>query len=300
MSVRAATAPDPLQRARRRAAWAFLAPALLVLAAVAGWPLVRTVRFAFTDATLSRLEAARWVGWENFAWLLADGTWWRAVGNTLVFAGVSVAAELVLGLAIALVLQRAFPGRGLLRAVVLIPWAIPTVVSGRMWAWMFHDVYGVVNDALLRLGLLAAPRAWLADPVTAMGAIIVTDVWKTTPFMAFLLLAGLQTIPPEVHEAARADGAGAWRTFWRVTLPLLRPALLVALVFRTLDALRAFDLIYVMTSNSPETATVSVYARQQLIDFQEVGYGSAAAVLIFFLIAAVTAVYLTLLKVEAR
>ncbi len=189
-----------------------------------------------------------------------------------------------------------FPGRGLVRAAVLLPWAIPTVVSAQMWAWMYHDVYGVLNELLMRSGLLVEPMPWLAEPVSSMAAIILTDTWKATPFMALLLLAGLQTVPVEVHEAAQVDGMGRWGRFVHITLPLLRPAMLVALVFRTLDALRVFDLIYVMTSNSRDTASMAVYARQQLIDFQETGYGSAAFTLIFAIIACVSLGYVALLR----
>ena len=289
-----AAIPRPaLERWRTRTAWMFLAPSLAVLAVVAGWPLWRTARLAFTDAFLSRLSEAKWVGLENFRLLASDPDWWRSVLNTFVFTGCSVSLQLALGLGIALVLHQAFPGRGLLRALVLIPWAVPTVVSARMWHWMYHDVYGVLNDLLLRTGLISAPIAWLADDATAMGAVIVADVWKATPFMALLLLAGLQSIPRELYEAARVDGVGRLGGFLHVTLPLLRPAILVALVFRTLDALRVFDLIYVMTSNSRGTATMSVYARQQIVDFQEVGYGSAVSMAIVLVIALVTAIYLT-------
>jgi trehalose/maltose transport system permease protein len=284
------------ERWRRRAAWGFLAPALLLLAAVAGWPLLRTAGFAFTDAYLARLGEARWIGWENFRDLVVDPDWWRAVANTLVFTACSVSLQLALGLAFALVLHRAFPGRGLLRALVLVPWAIPTVVSARMWHWMAHDVYGVGNDLLLRLGWIGAPVAWLASDVSAMAVVIVADVWKATPFMALLLLAGLQSIPRELYEAARVDGVSRLAAFRHITWPLLQPAILVALVFRTLDALRVFDLVYVLTSNSPSTATMSVYARQQMIDFQEVGYGSAVSLCIFLVIALVTAAYLTTMR----
>ncbi len=287
---------DGLQAGRRRAAWLFLAPTLLLLAAVAGWPLLRTLLLSFTDAQLARPGEARWIGWENFAFLLQDPDWWRAVANTLVFTTLSVSAQLVLGLGVALALNARFPGRGLVRAAVLLPWAIPTVVSAQMWAWMYHDVYGVLNELLLRSGALDEPVPWLAEPVSSMAAIILTDTWKATPFMALLLLAGLQTVPGEVHEAAQVDGMGRWGRFVHITLPLLRPAMLVALVFRTLDALRVFDLIYVMTSNSRDTASMAVYARQQLIDFQETGYGSAASTLIFAIIACVSLGYVALLR----
>lgn len=287
-----------MPRYRLRAARWLLLPALALLALVAGWPLLRTIALAFTDATLAQPGPAAWVGLENFAYLASDRTWWRAVGNTLAFAAVSVALELALGLAVALVLRRVFPGSGLLRAVVLLPWAIPNVVSARMWAWMAHDVYGVLNDALLRLGVLAEPVAWLADPLTALGMVVVADVWKTTPFVALLLLAGLQAIPGELYEAARVDGAGPLRCFRHVTLPLLRPAIAVALVFRLLDALRVFDVVYVMLGTSRATTTVSVYARQQLIDFQDFGYGSAAAFAVFVLVALATVAVLTGLRVR--
>jgi trehalose/maltose transport system permease protein len=180
----------------------------------------------------------------------------------------------------------------LVRAIVLIPWAIPTVVSARMWNWMLHDQFGVVNDLLLRLGVISAPIAWTANTDTALWAVVMVDVWKATPFMALLILAGLQMLPGDIYEAARVDGIHPVRVFFRVTLPLIRPALLVAVVFRALDALRVFDLVYVLTANTAETQSMSVYARQQLVDFQEVGLGSAASTLVFLIIALMTVIYL--------
>jgi trehalose/maltose transport system permease protein len=273
---------------------------LLVLILVAGWPLARTIWFSFTDARLNSLSDYEFIGFENYLanydgeWfgLLTDPAWWRAVWNTVWFTLVSVSIETVLGLVVALILNASFPGRGLIRAIVLIPWAIPTVVSARMWNWMLHDQFGVVNDLLLRLGLIATPIAWTANSDTALWAVVMVDVWKTTPFMALLILAGLQMLPGDIYEAARVDGINPVRVFFRVTLPLIRPALLVAVIFRALDALRVFDLVYVLTSNAEETASMSVYARQQLVDFQEVGLGSAASTLIFLIIALLTIVYL--------
>jgi trehalose/maltose transport system permease protein len=286
-----------LTRERTRAAWMFVAPMVLVLAAVAGWPLLRTIWFAFTDANLADLGAAQFVGIDNFTFLLTDPDWWNAVRNTMVFALVSISIETVLGLGIALALNAHFGGRGILRAAVLIPWAIPTVVSAQMWSWMFNDVFGIINVILQGLGLIDQPIAWTASPSTALAAVIIVDVWKTTPFMALLLLAGLQMLPTECYEAARVDGVHPLRVFWKVTLPLLKPALLVAVIFRALDALRIFDLIYVMTGNNKSTMSMSVYARQQLVDFQDVGYGSAAATMLFATIAVITAVYLTVARV---
>lgn len=286
-----------LTRQRVRSAWLFMAPMLVVLALVAGWPLLRTIWFGLTDANLSDLAAARFIGVANYVYLLQDPDWWNAVRNTVVFATVSVTIETVLGMGIALALNAHFGGRGLLRAAVLIPWAIPTVVSAQMWGWMFHDVFGVINEVLKLLGLIAQPIAWTASPDTALAAVIMVDVWKTTPFMALLLLAGLQMLPQECYESARVDGVHPVKVFLKITLPLLRPALMVAIIFRVLDAFRIFDLIYVMSGNNKDTMSMSVYARQQLVDFQDVGYGSAAATLLFLIIALFTVVYLTLGRV---
>jgi trehalose/maltose transport system permease protein len=291
---------NAFERAHVRAAWRMLAPALIVLACVAGWPLARTIWFGFTDANLSDLSGYRFIGFENYlahrdgAWsgLLADPSWWRAVRNTLYFAIVSVSLEAALGLVFALVLSKPFPGRAIVQAAVLIPWAVPTVVSAKMWGWMLHDQFGVVNDLLLRLGLIHAPLAWTASSELAMLSVILVDVWKTTPFVMLLLLAALQSLPSDIYEAARVDGASALSAFFRITLPLIRPALVVAIAFRALDALRVFDLIYVLTSNSADTMSMSVFARQHLVEFQDVGYGSAAATLVFLTVALCVVVYL--------
>ena len=287
-----------LSQQRVRAAWLFLAPMLVALLLVAAWPLLRTVFFSFTDANLGDLSAWEFVGFGNYVFLLEDPLWWKAVGNTLSFALVSVAIETGLGLIIALTLNAHMPGRGLLRAAVLIPWAIPTVVSAKMWGWMLHDLYGVVNAMLLGIGVVDQPLAWLADPTLSLVSIIAVDVWKATPFMALLILAALQVLPGEVYEAARVDGVHPVKVFFRVTLPLIRPALLVAVIFRGLDALRVFDVIYVLTGNNENTASMSVYARQQLVDFQDVGYGSTAATCLFLVVALVTVLVITVGRVN--
>jgi trehalose/maltose transport system permease protein len=282
--------PDRLAQRRARTAWLLLTPMLAALAAVALWPLGRTVWFSFTDATLFDLAAARFVGLDNFALLLAAPPWWRSTWNTLVFTAVSVALEVCLGFAIALALHAKFPGRGPLRAAVLIPWAIPTVVSAKMWGWMFHDVYGVVNAILLNIGIIAAPVAWTASPHLAMAALIAVDVWKTTPFVVLLLLAGLQMLPQDYYDAAEVDGASPLMRFFRITVPLMKPALAIAAIFRALDAMRIFDLVYVLTGSNRETMTMALYARQQLIDFQDFGAGSAASTLLVLVIGMVTAI----------
>ncbi|MEM6666539.1 MAG: sugar ABC transporter permease [Pseudomonadota bacterium] len=289
-------AQSSLTRARVRSAFIFLLPMMIVLALVAGWPLLRTIWFGFTDASLSNIGDYNFIGFENYYavydgetfGLLADPDWWTAVWNTVWFSVISVSLETMLGLIVALVLNANFPGRSIVRAAVLIPWAIPTIVSAKMWGWMLHDQFGVLNDMLMAVGIIAEPVAWTADPSTAMMAVIMVDVWKTTPFMALLILAGLQMLPSDCYEAAKVDGIHPVKVFFKVTLPLVRPAIMVAVIFRALDALRIFDLIYVLTSNSRDTMSMSVYARQQLVDFQEVGYGSAASTLLFLIIALLT------------
>lgn len=283
-----------LTKYRTRSAWLFVLPTLTVLAMAAGWPLLRTIWFSFTDASLSALSEKEWVGLDNFAFLFQDEGWWFSVQNTIIFAICSVFLETVFGLLIALILHANFKGRPWVRTAVLVPWAIPTIVSAKMWRWMFNDVYGIVNAILLKMGLIDQPLAWTADTNLSMLTVIIVDVWKTTPFMALLLLAGLQMLPQECFEAARVDGIHPLRVFWRVTLPLLRPTIVVAVIFRSLDALRVFDLFYILTSGSTDTMSMSVFARQQLFDFQSVGLGSAASTLLFMLIGFTTILFLKL------
>lgn len=303
MSVHPADARSgsSLTRQRARSAWLFLAPMLVVLAAAAGWPLARTVYFSFTDASLSDLDARQWVGLANYVsvlrmpsgrviydGLLLDPVWWDAVWNTVRFAVVSVTCETILGMVVALVLNAEFAGRGIVRAAILIPWAIPTIVSAKMWQWMLNDQFGIINVVLVNLGLIDHKIAWTASADTAMAAVLIVDIWKTTPFMALLILAALQMLPREIIEVARLDGANPWQIFWRVTLPLIRPAVMVAVIFRALDALRIFDLIYVLTPNNAHTKSMSVFARESLFEFDKFAYGSAASTLLFLILALLT------------
>jgi trehalose/maltose transport system permease protein len=293
-------APDTsLGKSRERLAWLLVLPSLLVVAIVALYPLIETFRLSFTNTRLASAREPRSVGFDNYQSLLQEDAFRSALSHTVVFTISSVLLETLLGLAIALVIHSNFRGRGGVRTAMLVPWAIPTVVSASMWQWMYHDVFGVVNDILVnRLHILDQKVAWLANPTTALPAIIAVDVWKTTPFMALLLLAGLQLIPGDVYEASTVDGASKIQQFFQITLPLLKPALLVALIFRTLDAFRVFDVIYVMKQFASETMTVAVYARQQLIDLALLGRGSAAAVIIFVCIFSFVILYTRLIRVE--
>jgi len=230
--------------------------------------------------------------------LLVDPVWWRAVWNTVRFTLISVFFETILGMMVALVLNAEFRGRGLVRAAILIPWAIPTIVSAKMWAWMLNDQFGIINDILLNLHLINQKIAWTASADTAMFAVLVVDIWKTTPFMALLILAGLQMVPNDIYEAARIDGINPVKVFWKVTLPLIKPALMVAVIFRALDALRIFDLIYVLTPNNVQTKSMSVFAKENLFDFDKFAYGSAASTMLFLILAFFTILYLWLGRVN--
>ena len=291
---------------KTRTAWLFLAPMLVTLLIVAAWPLGRTIWFSFTDANLNDMGAARFVGLENYfgeyglfanpnhteGFWLSD--WGISIRNTLQFSLVSVLLETMFGLGVALLLNQEFKGRALVRAAVLVPWAIPTIVSAKMWGWMLHDQFGVINAILQSWGLIDAKVAWTADPQYALWTVVVVDVWKTTPFMALLILAALQTLPKDCYEAAHVDGVHPLRVFWSVTLPLIRPALMVAVIFRLLDALRVFDLIYVLTSNNNSTMSMSGFVRREMVDNGYMGYGSAASTALFLIIGLATVVYMRL------
>jgi trehalose/maltose transport system permease protein len=286
-------------RSRERLAWMLVAPSLLIVVLVAIYPLFETFRLSLTNQRLASARAVRYVGLDNFRTLFNNNIFVESIWNTVKFTVASVALETVFGMAIALVIHSNFKGRGLVRSAMLIPWAIPTVVSATMWSWMYHDVFGIINDLLVnKLHVLDHKVAWLSNTSTALPAIIAVDVWKTTPFMALLLLAGLQIIPGDVYEAATVDGASPWKQFWQMTLPLVKPALLVALIFRTLDAFRVFDIIYVMKGSAPETMSIAVFTQQTIISIGRVGLGSAAAVIIFLCIAIFVILYTRLVRVE--
>ena len=296
-----------LQQQRVRAAYLFLAPMLIMLLLVAAWPLMRSITFSLTDASADTIfnGQSEWVGFENYLerrvrnngevrWrgVLVDGDWWNSVWNTVRFSVVSVALETLFGLLIALVLNAEFRGRGLVRAAILIPWAIPTVVSARMWGWMLNDQFGVINYMLIGLHIINEPIAWTASADTAMIAVLMVDVWKTTPFMALLILAGLQLIPRDMYEAARIDGVNPVKVFFKITLPLLRPAILVAVIFRALDALRIFDLIYLLTPQSDTTITMSVLSYREIQQFGDYAEGSAMSTLLFLIISVFVLLYI--------
>jgi len=282
------------QRADRRAGLAFVAPAVLTLAALALYPGL-WVLWLSLQQRIPIFRIARFVGLDHYAFLASDPRFWNAARVTLVFTVVSVGLELVLGLAVALALQRQRAGRRLALSLLLLAWALPSVVTAKLFEWLYHPSAGLVN-------VLLGGRSWnwLGDPALALPGLIVADVWRTMPFVALLCYARLLTIPPEVYEAARVDGAGRLATLRSITLPLLRSILLVALLFRTLDALRAFDLMYVLTGGGPAntTETLTVYAYRTLFQTLQLGFGAAIGVVIFALVMVVAAGYLRVLRRE--
>ena len=275
----------------------FVLPVLGLMAAVAFYPLASSFWLSLRDE-LPIFHISRFVGLSHYVELWHDPRFWHSVANTLYFAAVSVSAEVLLGLGAALLLQRAFPGRGLVRALVLSPWFIPTVVAARMWEWMYNPQLGVVNFLLAQIGLSRAGVNWLGQPSLALHAAILADVWKTAPFAALLILAGLQTIPPALYQAARVDGAKPVQAFRHITLPLLAPVLGLSVLFRMLDALRVFDIVYVLTGGGPAntTETLSIYAYRLSFQTLQFGLGAAVAVVIFALVLAVSLISLAALR----
>ncbi|HEX6320583.1 MAG TPA: sugar ABC transporter permease [Burkholderiales bacterium] len=276
---------------RERPGW-YLAPAALLLGIVTLYPLAHVVWLSLERRSLLDPAPPRFIGLDNYLRLAGDERFWNALGNTLYFVGVSVSLELALGLAFALAVQRPFRGRAALYGVILLPWAVPTAVSARMWEWMYNSEIGVLNY------LLGAQVNWLGSPAWALNAAILMDVWKSTPFVALLLVAGLQGIPRDLYRAAEVDGATRWTVLRRITLPLLAPVILVALIFRTIDAFRVFDSIYVLTGGGPanSTETLSIYAYKALFQSLEFGYGSTLAVSVFACVALAAGAYAILLR----
>ena len=273
----------------RRLAWLMTAPSIILIALVALYPIIYAVWLSLHEYSLVQAGLSRWAspaGLGNYIDAFKDSEFWSAVRVTIIFTIVSVFFETVIGLGMAMAMHAAFRGQGVLRTVVLVPWAVLTVVTAIMWRTIVDPNLGFVNQ------ILGTKTVWLGEEPQALIVMIVADVWKTAPFMALLLLAGLQVIPSEIYEAAKVDGATAWQRFQRITLPLLTPALLVALIFRTLDALRIFDLPFVLTPGAHGTNTRSLEAYQTFTANNILGKGAALAVVTFLIVMAVSFLYI--------
>jgi multiple sugar transport system permease protein len=269
-----------------RLAFLMVSPSMALIALVAAYPIFYAIWLSLHEYSVRVAGLSRWAGLRNYSEALGDSAWWAAFFHTMIFALASVSLELVIGLAMAMAMHSAFRGQGVLRTVVLVPWAVLTVVTAIMWRTMFDSPLGFVNT------ILGTDTVWLGEEPFALIVIILADVWKTAPFMALLILAGLQVIPTEIYEAAKVDGATAWQRFTRITLPLLTPAILVALIFRTLDALRIFDLPFVLTNGKNGTSTLSTIAQETFASNRIYGLGSAMAVLTFLIVMAVSFIYI--------
>jgi multiple sugar transport system permease protein len=292
-SIRAGTPKRGRSRgiSERRLATLMVSPSMILIALVAAYPVGYAIWLSLHEYSVRVAGLSRWAGLRNYTSALQDSAFWEAVRTTFVFTGASVVLETVLGLAMAMAMQSAFRGQGALRTVVLVPWAILTVVTAILWQTIFEPSLGFVNSLLGAVGL-PNDTVWLGQSPEALMVMIVADTWKTAPFMALLLLAGLQVIPSEIYEAAKVDGATAWQRFTRITLPLLKPALLVALIFRTLDALRIFDLPFVLTKGAHGTTTLSLISYETFQTNRILGLGSALAILTFFIVMIVSFVYI--------
>ena len=272
-------------KAERRLGWLLCAPAVIVMLLVAGYPIVNAFVLSLQRADLRFPDANKFIGFDNYGTVLSSSLWWQDVFHTLIITGISVSIELVIGMLLALVMHRAIFGRGAVRTSILIPYGIVTVVAAFSWRYAWSLDSGWIP------GLLGIKT----DPLTQTGwsyvAVIITEVWKTTPFMALLLLAGLALVPDELHEAAKVDGANAWQRFWRITVPLIKPAILVDQLFRTIDAYRIFDTDYILTAYQNNTETDSILGYNQLLNRLNLGLGSTVSVLIFVMVVIIAAIF---------
>ena len=280
-----------------KTAWAMMAPALIVLALMQGYPILRTFWLSFHEMNLKKPQTGfPFIGLGNYIKIFSDSRAATDILFTLKFTVVTVVLEMLIGFAAALVMNRAFKGRGIVRAAILVPWAIPTSVSAMMWKFIYNDQYGMFNDILYRLGIIDSYKAWLSTSSGSFMALVITDVWKTVPYMALLILAGLQMIDEGLYESAKLDGANVIQRFTNITLPIAKQSLLVALLFRTLDAFRVFDLVSVMTGGANGTESIAWYAQKTLMGFLDFGYGSALAILIFVIVFSISLVYMFFIK----
>jgi multiple sugar transport system permease protein len=290
-------APSLLDRVRdpseRTLGVLLLAPAFLLLALIVVYPIGKLIFNSFFDLRLSGGSGIKFVGLENYVLVFADADFWNATKNTVLITLITVPGALVVGLGLAMLANLPFKRQWPVRLALLLPWALPLSFAGLIFAWFFHTEYGVVNDLMRRLGA-AEPAMWLLRPGWAFAAICATIIWKSSSFMALILLAGLQMIPKSLYEAAEVDGASRWQQFWQITIPMLMPSIVVALIFRTITALQTFDIPYTMTKGGPgnSTETLAMLIHKTTIDYLDVGYGSTLAVCMFVLSMAITAVYL--------
>lgn len=290
------TAYQRLDKTEARDAWIMMSPAIIILMMIAVYPILRTFWLSMHEMVLTDPSSGfPFIGVKNYIEIFHDKRAIASILFTLKFTVTTVAFEALIGFGAALIMNNKFKGRGLVRAAILVPWAIPTSVSALMWKFIYNDQYGLFNDVLYRIGVIDQYKAWLSTSGGSFMALVITDVWKTAPYMALLILAGLQMVPEELYESSRIDGVNVFQRFFSITLPMVKNTVIVALLFRTLDAFRVFDLVYVMTGGANKTESVSVYAYSNMMKFLDFGYGSAMAVLIFGVVFIISLIYMRIL-----
>ena len=283
-----------LDQRREFTGLAFVTPTLVVICAILVYPILQSILLSFGDSSLDGSQPFEFVGLKHYHSLFQDDRFWNSLWVTLVFTAISSPLELVLGIGLALLMNEHFAGKGLARLAVLLPWALPTALNALMWRWMYNTDYGLFNAVALESGMVSRPVNWLGDETLAMTSMVVVAVWKTSSFMALIILAGLQSIPRELFEAGRIDGMTRWQEFREITLPLIKGAILVALILRSMDALRTFELPFNLTDGGPVTATesLSLYAYKVIFDFIEFNYGAAVVVVQFLVIFIMSLIYI--------
>ena len=287
-----------LDRPRHVALVSFVTPTMILIAVVLVYPIVQSFVLSVGNSSIDGSEPYRFAGLAHYAKLVHDERFWNALGVTFTFAVLSIPFELVLGIGLAVLMNESFRGKGVARLAVLFPWALPTALNALMWRWMFNADYGVFNAVALQSGLAARPINWLGEPWLAMGSMVFVSVWKTSSFMALIILAGLQAIPRDIYEAGRIDGMSRWQEFREITLPLLRVPILAALVIRSMDALRTFELPFNLTEGGPVDATesLSLYAYKVIFSYLDFNFGAAVVVVQFLVIFAMSLVYIFALR----
>jgi multiple sugar transport system permease protein len=281
------------------AAWKLFTPLALIIVLVVGYPFVQTIILSFTDAKLlSGFSKSHWIGIENYTFALTDPAFLQAMGRTLYFTIASVGLEALFGVLVALLLNQQFPGRAFCRALLVLPWAIPTIVNALMWRLIYQPDFGGLNAALVQNGVMDHYRSWLGEESSAMNSVILADVWKNYPIVALIVLAALQNAPKELYEAAKLEGANAWACFKTVTWPVIAAPLMIALVLRAIEALKVFDIIYVMTHGGPadSTRTLSFFVYQESFSFNRVGSGASYALLVVLMAMVFIIAYVRMIK----
>ncbi|GMQ61331.1 carbohydrate ABC transporter permease [Vallitalea maricola] len=290
-----------MQKQKAKMGYIFIIPSIVLVLVFIVYPVINTINMSLYDLRIQTLaEGKKFVGFDNYIKLFSDKTFIESLKFTLIFTVIAVTLETLIGMIFALIMNKAIPGQGIIRTAVLVPWAIPTIVSGLMWQFMYSDQYGIINLILSKLHLIQDYIPWLIEKNTAIIAVIIADVWKTTPYMSLLILSGLQTVPESLYEAASLDGANKVQRFFRITLPIIKPVVVVAILFRVLATFRIYDLVVALTSGGPAdgTQSLSLYTIKTYFNFGNLGYGATLAVVTFIISLLISFLFMDALKTK--